>query len=188
MGVRGWTVLCSGRRPVRSRTCGGVPDLCALGVGRVPGSSRASPHPGGCGPGYARPWWRRAISVATGARPSCAERSSRVPACAQVKPLLQVTRQEEEMQAKEDELQKTKELQKKAESELKELEQRHTQVAGRARLGLRAGGRARPREAQPPPAFSPRAAGRGEEPAPGAAAGRDRAVRRGRGDAGALGG
>ncbi|VFV39956.1 myosin-11 isoform 15 [Lynx pardinus] len=46
-----------------------------------------------------------------------------------VKPLLQVTRQEEEMQAKEDELQKTKELQKKAESELKELEQRHTQLA-----------------------------------------------------------
>nr|XP_045377191.1 myosin-11 isoform X4 [Camelus bactrianus] len=46
-----------------------------------------------------------------------------------VKPLLQVTRQEEEMQAKEDELQKTKERQLKAESELKELEQKHSQLA-----------------------------------------------------------
>uniref|UniRef100_A0A2K6GSG8 Myosin-10 n=1 Tax=Propithecus coquereli TaxID=379532 RepID=A0A2K6GSG8_PROCO len=46
-----------------------------------------------------------------------------------VKPLLQVTRQEEEMQAKEDELQKTKERQQKAESELKELEQKHSQLA-----------------------------------------------------------
>ncbi|KAF4015616.1 hypothetical protein G4228_007002 [Cervus hanglu yarkandensis] len=45
-----------------------------------------------------------------------------------VKPLLQVTRQEEEMQAKEDELQKTKERQQKAESELKELEQKHSQL------------------------------------------------------------
>uniref|UniRef100_A0A2K5J7E8 Myosin motor domain-containing protein n=1 Tax=Colobus angolensis palliatus TaxID=336983 RepID=A0A2K5J7E8_COLAP len=46
-----------------------------------------------------------------------------------VKPLLQVTRQEEEMQAKEDELQKTKERQQKAETELKELEQKHSQLA-----------------------------------------------------------
>lgn len=46
----------------------------------------------------------------------------------QVKPLLQVTRQEEEMQAKDEELQKTKERQQKAESELKELEQKHAQV------------------------------------------------------------
>uniref|UniRef100_I0FRX5 Myosin-11 n=1 Tax=Macaca mulatta TaxID=9544 RepID=I0FRX5_MACMU len=46
-----------------------------------------------------------------------------------VKPLLQVTRQEEEMQAKEDELQKTKERQQKAENELKELEQKHSQLA-----------------------------------------------------------
>ncbi|XP_048646023.1 LOW QUALITY PROTEIN: myosin-11 [Marmota marmota marmota] len=46
-----------------------------------------------------------------------------------VKPLLQVTRQEEEMQAKEDELQKTKERQLKAESELKELQQKHSQLA-----------------------------------------------------------
>uniref|UniRef100_A0A8C3QNS3 Myosin heavy chain 11 n=1 Tax=Cyanoderma ruficeps TaxID=181631 RepID=A0A8C3QNS3_9PASS len=45
-----------------------------------------------------------------------------------VKPLLQVTRQEEEMQAKDEELQKTKERQQKAESELKELEQKHSQV------------------------------------------------------------
>uniref|UniRef100_A0A8U7P915 Myosin heavy chain 11 n=1 Tax=Corvus moneduloides TaxID=1196302 RepID=A0A8U7P915_CORMO len=44
-----------------------------------------------------------------------------------VKPLLQVTRQEEEMQAKDEELQKTKERQQKAESELKELEQKHSQ-------------------------------------------------------------
>uniref|UniRef100_A0A8C0BS67 Myosin heavy chain 11 n=1 Tax=Buteo japonicus TaxID=224669 RepID=A0A8C0BS67_9AVES len=44
-----------------------------------------------------------------------------------VKPLLQVTRQEEEMQAKDEELQKTKERQQKAESELKELELKHTQ-------------------------------------------------------------
>lgn len=36
------------------------------------------------------------------------------------------------MQAKEDELQKTKERQQKAESELKELEQKHSQVPGRA--------------------------------------------------------
>lgn len=50
--------------------------------------------------------------------------------CSQVKPLLQVTRQEEEMQAKEDELQKIKEKQQKAETELKELEQKHTQVPG----------------------------------------------------------
>uniref|UniRef100_A0A2I3HZX0 Myosin-11 n=1 Tax=Nomascus leucogenys TaxID=61853 RepID=A0A2I3HZX0_NOMLE len=48
--------------------------------------------------------------------------------CVQVKPLLQVTRQEEEMQAKEDELQKTKERQQKAENELKELEQKHSQL------------------------------------------------------------
>uniref|UniRef100_A0A8C0ZHP8 Myosin heavy chain 11 n=1 Tax=Cyanistes caeruleus TaxID=156563 RepID=A0A8C0ZHP8_CYACU len=44
-----------------------------------------------------------------------------------VKPLLQVTRQEEEMQAKDEELQKTKERQQKAESELKELELKHSQ-------------------------------------------------------------
>lgn len=45
-----------------------------------------------------------------------------------MKPLLQVTRQEEEMQAKDEELQKTKERQEKAESELKELELKHSQV------------------------------------------------------------
>uniref|UniRef100_A0A8C4YIF2 Myosin heavy chain 11 n=1 Tax=Gopherus evgoodei TaxID=1825980 RepID=A0A8C4YIF2_9SAUR len=44
-----------------------------------------------------------------------------------VKPLLQVTRQEEEMQAKDEELQRTKERQQKAESELKELELKHNQ-------------------------------------------------------------
>lgn len=45
-----------------------------------------------------------------------------------MKPLLQVTRQEEEMQAKDEELQRTKERQQKAESELKELELKHNQV------------------------------------------------------------
>ncbi|NXC33397.1 MYH11 protein, partial [Campylorhamphus procurvoides] len=45
-----------------------------------------------------------------------------------VKPLLQVTRQEEEMQAKDEELQKTRERQQKAESELKELELKHSQL------------------------------------------------------------
>lgn len=45
-----------------------------------------------------------------------------------MKPLLQVTRQEEEMQAKDEELKTVKERQVKAESELKELEQKHNQV------------------------------------------------------------
>ncbi|KAK6476131.1 myosin-11-like isoform X2 [Huso huso] len=45
-----------------------------------------------------------------------------------VKPLLQVTRQEEEMHLKEDELHRTKELQQKAETELKDLSQKHTQL------------------------------------------------------------
>lgn len=63
--------------------------------------------------------------------------------CVQVKPLLQVTRQEEEMQAKEDELQKTKERQQKAESELKELEQKHAQVPAGREPGWRCRGRGR---------------------------------------------
>lgn len=50
-----------------------------------------------------------------------------------MKPLLQVTRQEEEMQAKDEELQRTKERQQKAEAELKELEQKHTQVTDRSK-------------------------------------------------------
>ncbi|XP_048408721.1 myosin-11 isoform X1 [Stegostoma tigrinum] len=45
-----------------------------------------------------------------------------------VKPLLQVTRQEEEMQLKEDELQRTKEKQQKAELSLSELENKHAQI------------------------------------------------------------
>ncbi|XP_063171073.1 myosin-11 [Candoia aspera] len=45
-----------------------------------------------------------------------------------VKPLLQVTRQEEEMQAKDEELKVVKERQIKAEGELKELEQKHGQL------------------------------------------------------------
>lgn len=46
----------------------------------------------------------------------------------QVKPLLQVTRQEEEMQAKDEELVKVKEKQSKVEGELVEMERKHQQV------------------------------------------------------------
>ncbi|XP_031419393.1 myosin-10 isoform X2 [Clupea harengus] len=45
-----------------------------------------------------------------------------------VKPLLQVTRQEEEMQAKDEELVKVKERQSKVETELVEMERKHTQL------------------------------------------------------------
>uniref|UniRef100_A0A6Q2YMI6 Myosin, heavy chain 10, non-muscle n=1 Tax=Esox lucius TaxID=8010 RepID=A0A6Q2YMI6_ESOLU len=45
-----------------------------------------------------------------------------------VKPLLQVTRQEEEMQAKDDELLKVKEKQTKVEGELMEMERKHSQL------------------------------------------------------------
>lgn len=47
----------------------------------------------------------------------------------QVKPLLQVTRQEEEMQAKDEELVKVKEKQSKVEGELVEMERKHQQVS-----------------------------------------------------------
>lgn len=46
----------------------------------------------------------------------------------QVKPLLQVTRQEEEMGQKEEELKAAKEVAAKAEAELKDISQKHTQV------------------------------------------------------------
>lgn len=46
----------------------------------------------------------------------------------QVKPLLQVTRQEEEMQAKDEELMKMKEKQLKVENELVDMEKKHQQV------------------------------------------------------------
>lgn len=46
----------------------------------------------------------------------------------QVKPLLQVTRQEEELQAKDEELVKVKEKQMKVEGELVEMERKHQQV------------------------------------------------------------
>lgn len=46
----------------------------------------------------------------------------------QVKPLLQVTRQEEELQAKDEELVKVKERQLKVENELGEMERKHQQV------------------------------------------------------------
>jgi len=45
-----------------------------------------------------------------------------------VKPLLQVTRQEEELQAKDEELLKVKEKQTKVEGELEEMERKHQQV------------------------------------------------------------
>ncbi|XP_074554432.1 myosin-10-like isoform X3 [Halichoeres trimaculatus] len=45
-----------------------------------------------------------------------------------VKPLLQVTRQEEEMQAKDEELMKVKERQQKVENELVEMERKHQQL------------------------------------------------------------
>lgn len=48
--------------------------------------------------------------------------------CPKVKPLLQVTRQEEEMQAKDEELLKVKERQLKVENELKEMERKQLQV------------------------------------------------------------
>lgn len=46
----------------------------------------------------------------------------------QVKPLLQVTRQEEEMGQKEEELKAAKEVAAKSEAELKDITQKHTQV------------------------------------------------------------
>lgn len=46
-----------------------------------------------------------------------------------MKPLLQVTRQEEEMQAKDEELVKVKEKQTKVEGELVEMERKHQQVS-----------------------------------------------------------
>lgn len=46
----------------------------------------------------------------------------------QVKPLLQVTRQDEEMVAKEEELAKMKERQQQAEDQLKEFEAKQKQV------------------------------------------------------------
>lgn len=54
----------------------------------------------------------------------------------QVKPLLQVTRQEEELQAKDEELLKVKEKQTKVEGELEEMERKHQQVRERC-AGLR---------------------------------------------------
>lgn len=46
----------------------------------------------------------------------------------QVKPLLQVTRQEEELTLKEEELQKAKDSAQKYETELKDIVLKHTQV------------------------------------------------------------
>lgn len=46
----------------------------------------------------------------------------------QVKPLLQVTRQDEEMGQKDEELKAAKEVAAKKEAELKDITQKHTQV------------------------------------------------------------
>lgn len=48
--------------------------------------------------------------------------------CHQVKPLLQVSRQEEEMQAKDEELNKVKEKHLQAEQQLREMENQQQQV------------------------------------------------------------
>lgn len=47
-----------------------------------------------------------------------------------MKPLLQVTRQEEEMGQKDEELKAAKDVAAKAEAELKDISQKHTQVDG----------------------------------------------------------
>lgn len=51
-----------------------------------------------------------------------------IPPRSQVKPLLQVSRQEEEMQAREEELLKVKERQLEAQQQLKEFESKQQQV------------------------------------------------------------
>lgn len=51
-----------------------------------------------------------------------------------MKPLLQVTRQEEELQAKDEELVKVKERQLKVENELMDMERKHQQVLPRGHL------------------------------------------------------
>lgn len=53
----------------------------------------------------------------------------------QVKPLLQVTRQEEEMSLKEEELKRAKEVSLKFESELKEIALKHTSVMDKSAEG-----------------------------------------------------
>lgn len=96
-----------------------------------------------------------------------------------MKPLLQVTRQEEEMQAKDEELVKVKEKQTKVEGQLVEMETKNQQVRRsdremfNNRLNLCLGSVAED--------YLFAAAGREEHPCR-AASGRDRAVCRGRGD------
>lgn len=53
-----------------------------------------------------------------------------------MKPLLQVTRQEEELQAKDEELLKVKERQTKVEGELEEMERKHQQVRARPEAAM----------------------------------------------------
>lgn len=84
-------------------------------------------------------WWR--VFTKVGPRrwqwgmdsgpPARAHGDAHGPVVSQVKPLLQVTRQEEELQAKDEELLKVKERQTKVEGELEEMERKHQQVCAR---------------------------------------------------------
>lgn len=81
-------------------------------------------------------WWRVFTKVGPGrwqwgmdsGPPARAHGDAHSPVVSQVKPLLQVTRQEEELQAKDEELLKVKERQTKVEGELEEMERKHQQL------------------------------------------------------------
>jgi hypothetical protein len=94
----------------------GVPEAATLAV-------VACLHEGGLGPPKDPSAWR--VPGAAGGMQSC---SDKLFTLSQVKPLLQVTRQEEELQAKDEELLKVKEKQTKVEGELEEMERKHQQV------------------------------------------------------------
>lgn len=93
-----------------------VPETAALAV-------VASLHEGGL-PGL--PSGQRGL---TGSSPQEGTVMVNCSMLSQVKPLLQVTRQEEELQAKDEELLKVKEKQTKVEGELEEMERKHQQVS-----------------------------------------------------------
>lgn len=79
-------------------------------------------------------WWRvftkvgRGLSTEQQGPPRAGDGVINCFILSQVKPLLQVTRQEEELQAKDEELLKVKEKQTKVEGELEEMERKHQQV------------------------------------------------------------